>query len=563
MIIDKIILNCRIVYGIKKRILDSIFFIVKEDEIVYNIKRDEVIYMYYLDTNIPLKQFKMDIASEPYVDKSLLIDKLNSFIRTRNRFICITRPRRFGKTMNATMLGAYYTQGYDAHDLFKNLKIAQTTSYEKHINKHHVFYIDFSRMPDYCDSYRTYIDSIMKTIKEDLMNIYPKLSEKSYDYLYQMFLDTNDSFIFIMDEWDSIFYKDFMQEKDKKAYLEFLKGLLKDQPYVELAYMTGVLPIAKYSGGSELNMFKEYNFMNDRTYEDYFGFNEEEIIELTKKYTKPSFETLRKWYDGYYKSDGSSLFNPRSVSSALIDGVCLNYWTETGPMNEIAEYIEHNVDAVREDIVKMVAGIPIEVELEGYGAEQLRLDSRDEILSAMVVFGFLSYHDGFLRIPNHELMEKFQTVLKRSSMGGVADIVNNSKNVLDATIELDAKRVAQYIEEAHDREIPFLQYNNENSLSCVITLCYLYARNYYEVTREDKSGKGFVDYLFTPKKKGYPAIILELKYNKTAQEAIDQIKRKNYVDRVRNFKEILYVGINYSIDADEHKHHDCIIEKYK
>ncbi|WP_270325218.1 AAA family ATPase [[Eubacterium] hominis] len=519
--------------------------------------------MYYLDTNIPLKQFKMDIASEPYVDKSLLIDKLNSFIRTRNRFICITRPRRFGKTMNATMLGAYYTQGYDAHDLFKNLKIAQTTSYEKHINKHHVFYIDFSRMPDYCDSYRTYIDSIMKTIKEDLMNIYPKLSEKSYDYLYQMFLDTNDSFIFIMDEWNSIFYKDFMQEKDKKAYLEFLKGLLKDQPYVELAYMTGVLPIAKYSGGSELNMFKEYNFMNDRTYEDYFGFNEEEIIELTKKYTKPSFETLRKWYDGYYKSDGSSLFNPRSVSSALIDGVCLNYWTKTGPMNEIAEYIEHNVDAVREDIVKMVAGIPIEVELEGYGAEQLRLDSRDEILSAMVVFGFLSYHDGFLRIPNHELMEKFQTVLKRSSMGGVADIVNNSKNVLDATIELDAKRVAQYIEEAHDREIPFLQYNNENSLSCVITLCYLYARNYYEVTREDKSGKGFVDYLFTPKKKGYPAIILELKYNKTAQEAIDQIKRKNYVDRVRNFKEILYVGINYSIDADEHKHHDCIIEKYK
>ncbi len=563
MIIDKIILNCRIVYGIKKRILDSIFFIVKEDEIVYNIKRDEVIYMYYLDTNIPLKQFKMDIASEPYVDKSLLIDKLNSFIRTRNRFICITRPRRFGKTMNATMLGAYYTQGYDAHDLFKNLKIAQTTSYEKHINKHHVFYIDFSRMPDYCDSYRTYIDSIMKTIKEDLMNIYPKLSEKSYDYLYQMFLDTNDSFIFIMDEWNSIFYKDFMQEKDKKAYLEFLKGLLKDQPYVELAYMTGVLPIAKYSGGSELNMFKEYNFMNDRTYEDYFGFNEEEIIELTKKYTKPSFETLRKWYDGYYKSDGSSLFNPRSVSSALIDGICLNYWTETRPMNEIAEYIEHNVDAVREDIVKMVAGIPIEVELEGYGAEQLRLDSRDEILSAMVVFGFLSYHDGFLRIPNHELMEKFQTVLKRSSMGGVADIVNNSKNVLDATIELDAKRVAQYIEEAHDREIPFLQYNNENSLSCVITLCYLYARNYYEVTREDKSGKGFVDYLFTPKKKGYPAIILELKYNKTAQEAIDQIKRKNYVDRVRNFKEILYVGINYSIDADEHKHHDCIIEKYK
>ena len=416
--------------------------------------------MYYLDVDTPIINFQ-EYRNSLYVDKTLMIDEIQKRIRTLNKYVCVTRPRRFGKTMNANMLAAYFTKGYDTHELFKDLKIAQTESFEKHINQHHVVYIDFSRMPDYCNSYHTYIDSIMKTIKEDLMNIYPKLSEKSYDYLYQMFLDTNDSFIFIMDEWDSIFYKDFMQEKDKKAYLEFLKGLLKDQPYVELAYMTGVLPIAKYSGGSELNMFKEYNFMNDRTYEDYFGFNEEEIIELTKKYTKPSFETLRKWYDGYYKSDGSSLFNPRSVSSALIDGVCLNYWTETGPMNEIAEYIEHNVDAVREDIVKMVAGIPIEVELEGYGAEQLRLDSRDEILSAMVVFGFLSYHDGFLRIPNHELMEKFQRVLKRKSMGGVADIVNNSKNVLDATIAMDGEKVAQYIEEAHDREIPFLQYNND------------------------------------------------------------------------------------------------------
>ena len=518
--------------------------------------------MYFLDKETPMEQFRIVVSTEPYVDKSMLINKIYPLIGKENRFMCITRPRRFGKTINAAMLSAYYTKGYDTHELFKDLKIAQTVSYEEHINKHHVIYIDFSRLPDPCNSYEEYISWIKYCLQDDLKKGYG-IEKVPGEPIQNLFEKTNEKFIFIMDEWDSIFYKDFMQEKDKKAYLEFLKGLLKDQPYVELAYMTGVLPIAKYSGGSELNMFKEYNFMNDRIYEDYFGFDEEEIIELTKKYTKPSFETLKKWYDGYYKSDGSSLFNPRSVSSALIDGVCLNYWTETGPMNEIAEYIEHNVDAVREDIVKMVAGIPIEVELEGYGAEQLHLNSRDEILSAMVVFGFLSYHDGFLRIPNHELMEKFQTVLKRSSMGGVADIVNNSKNVLDATIELDAKRVAQYIEEAHDREIPFLQYNNENSLSCVITLCYLYARNSYEVTREDKSGKGFVDYLFTPKKKGYPAIILELKYNKTAQEAIDQIKRKNYVDRVRNFKEILYVGINYSIDADEHKHHDCIIEKYK
>ncbi len=542
--------------------IDSAFFIVKEEKIVYNIKRDEVMDMYYLDTDIPVELFQRVLKKKIYVDKSMLIDKFNDFIGSEDCYFCITRPRRFGKTINANMLGAYYTQGYDTRELFKDLRIAQTVSYEEHINKHHVIYIDFSRLPDPCNSYEEYISWIKYCLQDDLKKGYG-IEKVPGEPIQNLFEKTNEKFIFIMDEWDSIFYKDFMQEKDKKAYLEFLKGLFKTQPYVELAYMTGVLPIAKYSTGSELNMFREYNFMNDTIYEDYFGFDEKEVKELTQQYPKPSFEVLKKWYDGYYKSDGTSLFNPRSVSLALQKGKCKNYWTETGPMNEIAEYIEHNVDEVREDIVKMVAGIPVEVELEGYAASQLQLDSRDEILSAMVVFGFLSYHDGFLRIPNHELMEKFQRVLKRKSMGGVADIVNNSKNVLDATIALDEQKVAQYIEEAHDREIPFLQYNNENSLSCVITLCYLYARNSYEVTREDKSGKGFVDYLFTPKKKGYPAIILELKYNKSVEEAIDQIKKKNYVERVKDFDEILFVGINYSTDADEHKHHDCIIEKYK
>ena len=399
--------------------------------------------MYYLDTKIPFALFQRVLKRKSYVDKSMLIHKLNDVIGNDECYLCVTRPRRFGKTINANMLGAYYTQGYDAHDLFENLKIAQTASYEEHINKHHVIYIDFSRLPDPCNTYEDYISWVKTRLKNDLEKAYGVISIGN-NPIQDAFQDTNDKFIFIIDEWDSIFYKAFMRDEDKNAYLEFLKGLLKDQPYVELAYMTGVLPIAKYSTGSELNVFKEYNFMNDRTYEDYFGFDEEEIIELTKKYSKPSFETLKKWYDGYYKSDGSSLFNPRSVSSALTDSVCLNYWTETGPMDEIAKYIEHNVDAVREDIVKMVAGIPVEVELEGYGAEQLHLDSRDEILSAMVVFGFLSYHDGFLRIPNYELMEKFQRVLNRKSMGGVADIVNNSKNVLDATIAMDADKVAQY-----------------------------------------------------------------------------------------------------------------------
>ena len=195
--------------------------------------------------------------------------------------------------------------------------------------------------------------------------------------------------------------------------------------------MTGVLPIAKYSSGSELNMFKEYNFMNDHVYDAYFGFCEDEVKMLcNRKDNGVSYEELEYWYDGYYLGDGGHLFNPRSVNYALIDGVCLNYWTETGPMNEIADYIEYNTAAVREDIVKMVAGIPVEADLQGYSASEGQLYTRDEILSAMVVFGFLSYHDGILRIPNRELMEKYQRVLMRESMDGVKEIVEDSKKML-------------------------------------------------------------------------------------------------------------------------------------
>ena len=515
--------------------------------------------MYYLDTNTPMMNYQMNVNSKIYVDKSLLIEKMNELLNTTSRYVCITRPRRFGKTINVSMLGAYYTVGYDAQNLFKGLKIEKSDSFKEHLNKHHVIYIDFSRLPYPCEGFKDYIDFIQEQLFNDLAEAYGVKERKGYP-IADYFKLTNDRFIFLLDEWDSIFYEGFMSEDDKNNYLKFLKGLLKDQSFVELAFMTGVLPIAKYTTGSELNMFDECSFLNDREYEDYYGFGEEEVKELCKVYTQPSYEELKYWYDGYYKSDESSLFNPRSVSFALSKGYCKNYWTETGPMNEVADVIEHNVDEVREDIVKMVSGIPVEVELDGYGATQLELNSRDEILSAMVVYGFLSYHDHELRIPNRELMEKFEKVLKRESMGAIAEITKQSKAVLQATLAKDSDTVAQYLEAVHDHEIPFLKYNDENSLSCVVTLCYLYARDHYDIEREMKSGKGYVDYLFTPKKKQYPPIILELKYDKSAKDAIDQIHEKRYIDKVKDYQEVLLVGINYNKHT---KHHECIIETYK
>jgi len=490
----------------------------------------------------------------------MLIEKITPMIRTTDKYICITRPRRFGKTINANMLGAYYTKGYDSHFLFENLAVAGTKGYREHINKYNVIHIDFSVTPLFCDTYETWLRSIVKNLQEDLIEAYPEVAGKEFSSLNEILSATEDSFIFILDEWDGVFYQEFMTERDKKHFLNFLKVLLKDKSYVMLAYMTGILPIAKYSSGSELNMFDEYNFINDNIFDAYFGFSEKEVKELCSRQGTVSYEEMERWYDGYFLSNGGHLFNPRSVSNALARGVCCNYWTETGPMNEIADCIENNVDEVREDIVKMVSGIPVEVELSGYSALERRLDTRDEILSAMVVYGFLSYHDGYLRIPNHELMEKYQKVLSRESMGEVKEIVDSSKEMLQATLDMDADRVAEMLEKVHDREIPFLQYNDENALSCVVTLCYLYGRKDYRIEREEKSGKGFCDYLFYPRKAGKSAIILELKVDDSPQEAIRQIRDKKYPQKVENCAEILLVGISYD---RKNKKHQCVIERYK
>ena len=515
--------------------------------------------MFYLNTRAPFEAFQMAINDKIYVDKTLMIEPLTRQIGVERRFFCVTKPRRFGKSINANMLAAFYSKGVNASVLFADKKIAERTDCLKHMNKHNVISVSLNQMPENCKSYTEFEDYIKKKLSFDLKMSYPVLKDFSFDALWDMFTAIGEKFIFILDEWDSIFYKDFMSERDKENYLRFLEGLLKGQPYVELAYMTGVLPIAKYSSGSALNMFMEYNFIDDPLFDSYFGFTEKEVRELCSHFEKPSYSEIAYWYDGYYTSDGERLFNPRSVNLALSDGVCRNYWTETGPMNEIADCIRNNVDAVREDMVQLVTGNLIEIKLDGYSASDQRLETRNEILSAMVVYGFLSYHDRILKIPNHELMEKFQRVLSIKGMGKVKQIVERSEEMLKATIDCDSEKVAAILEDIHDAEIPFIKYNDENSLSCVVTLAYLAARDYYTVTREEKSGKGYCDYLFIPNRKSRSAIILELKYGKSALEALDQIKKKNYIQKLEEHQCILLVGISYN--PKDNKHHECIIEK--
>lgn len=525
----------------------------------------------FLNSQVPYGRYKEMVIDTYFVDKSLLLQELMPFLEKQNRFFCITRPRRFGKSVMANMVGAFFEKSVDSSALFHSLAIAGTEGYQEHLNKHNVIYIDFSRVPEECVTYQDYISRISTGIKEDLAEGYPEIKIKKENALWDIFTyiyqKTGDKFIFIMDEWDAVFHMSFINKDVEKKYLLFLKTLLKDQLYVELAYMTGVLPIAKYSSGSELNMFNEYDMATKTKFSEYFGFLDEEVDDLFRIYEektkKPTIsrEDLRIWYNGYHTKAGDRIYNPRSVVCALADNQISNYWTSSGPYDEIFYYIRNNIEDVRDDLALMVSGEHIRVKLVGYAATSTELRTRSEIYSAMVVYGLLTYEEGEVFIPNKELMDQFnELLLSNNSLGYVHSLAKESERMLAATLSGDTKTMSEILEYAHNTESPILSYNNEIELSAVVNLVYLAARDMYQVEREDKAGKGYVDFIFYPVRTNAEAIILELKVEGTPEDAIQQIEDKKYMLRFKGrlgekqkyTGRILLVGISYDKKTKKH-----------
>jgi uncharacterized protein YacL (UPF0231 family) len=327
--------------------------------------------------------------------------------------------------------------------------------------------------------------------------------------------------------------------------------------------MTGILPIAKYSSGSSLNNFMEFDAMGDDLFGDYYGFLEEEVQALCAKQNKVSMEELQDWYNGYYTEDGKRIYNPRSVVYALTRGKCRSYWTNTGKKNELADYINTNISGVKEDIIAMMAGETLEIELSGYDAESKDLEaSQDLILSALTILGFLSYHDMQLRIPNKELMKEFESILKNNDLGGITEILQESREMLQATIDKDVAKMTKIIENAHNTYMSYFEYSTENSLSCIITLVYLYARSTYTIKREDVSAKGRADFAFYPTNINRPAFIIELKKDDTPEKAIEQIKTREYFLNFKNYTgRKLLIAVTYDSQTDKEKKHHIIVEE--
>ncbi|WP_283683446.1 AAA family ATPase [Parablautia sp. Marseille-Q6255] len=536
----------------------------------------------YLNSKTAYTLYKSETEKNFFVDKSKILEELFPLVQTGNNHICITRPRRFGKTVTANMISAFFSDACDARDIFDPLLISQTVDYDKFLNQFPVIHISFNELGSRCSSYRDYIDRIENRLLRDFKREYRKLDlegiDNAADALLELYSqDETARFIFVLDEWDFIFHQDFITEQDKKEYLMFLRNLLKDRPYVRLAYMTGILPIAKYSSGSELNMFSEFTMASEERFSEYFGFTDQEVDALFARYEKMGIESaqvtregLKKWYDGYHTKGGERLYNPRSVVMSLSNNNLGNYWTSSGPYDEIFYYIKNNVDAVKDDLALMVSGQSIPAKIWEYAATSQELKTKEQIFSAMVVYGFLSYEDGEVFIPNKELMDQFSDMLKREeSLGYVYRLAKASEKMLEATLRGDTETMEQILEETHEIETPILSYNHETELSAVVNLTYLAARDYYRVEREEKAGKGFVDFIFYPEMPSVKTgMILELKVNHSPEEAIDQIREKNYLVRFtgkkakneKKIERILLVGIGYDKQTKKHR---CKIEEQK
>lgn len=508
--------------------------------------------------------FWQALNSKIYIDKTLLIEYSNSVIQTEQKFLCVSRPRRFGKSMTANMLSAYYSRGCDSKKLFCGLNIAKSDSFEKHLNQYHVIRLDIQKFANRTESVCDMLKLLQKKVIDEL--------EQAFDFvigetdlafaLEKIFYVTAQPFVFIIDEWDCILRDKKNGEESQKEYLDFLCNLFKGQGYVALAYMTGILPIKKYGRHSAINSFYEYSMTCAEPISEFTGFTEYEVELLCKKYDLP-FEEMKGWYDGYYLN-GISIYNPKSVVEAVFRRQFYNYWTSTETYEALKVYIEMNFDSLRDKIIQLIAGERVKINIEKFQNDMATFRSADDILTLLVHLGYMTYdfQTKNIWIPNSEVMQEFINSIEDGGWEEVMKSIRISDELLLATLGCDEKRVAELIDAAHSENTSILKYNDENSLACVISLAYYSARKNYTIERELPAGKGFADLVFRPRKNtGLPAMIIELKYDKSAGSAIEQIKQRNYADCLKDhFGRVLLVGINYNKN-NQQKHHTCRIEE--
>ena len=516
--------------------------------------------------------FQVALNSRIYVDKTGLIEYTNRVLDTTDAYICNSRPRRFGKSYAANMLAAYYSKGADSEKLFSELKIGKNEDFKKHLNKYDVIHIDIQWFLSNCDDVDQVVDFVANSVLGELREIYPgalppEVSRLS-DALSRIKDKTGQKFIVIIDEWDVLIRDAAMNNKVQDDYITFLRGMFKGiEPtkYIQLVYLTGILPIKKEKTQSALNNFDEFTMLSASELAPYIGFTEDEVEKLAEAYHL-DFDEVKRWYDGYLLKD-YQVYNPRAVVSVMLRGDFKSYWSETASYDAIVPLINMNYDGLKTAIIEMISGAEVKVNTATFKNDTVNIRSKDDVLTYMIHLGYLGYNETRKTafVPNEEIRQELTTAVASRSWNEMLTFQQESERLLDATLDMDGTAVAAQIEKIHDEYASIIQYHNENSLSSVLAIAYLSAMQYYfKPIRELPTGRGFADFVFVPKpeyKNDYPALIVELKWNQNAQTAMMQIKNKKSPSSILNYTgEILLVGIKYNKNSKEHQ---CLIEKYE
>ena len=507
------------------------------------------------------------ITKGSYVDKTDLISFINHTLGTTEKLTCVSRPRRFGKSYAAKMLCAYYDKSCDSKALFANLKIAEDESFEKYLNKYDVIYLDMTWFISIAEQKKDTVSNLRQKVMEELRAAYPNAKkERTLPETMARINDmTGNKFIVIIDEWDALFREAKNDTDLQKEYIQLLRSLFKSSgptdKMIEGAYMTGILPIKKYGTQSALTDFKEYSMLSPKKLAKYIGFTEPEVKALCQRYDM-DFEEMKKWYDGYTFSRVSSIYNPNSVMEAVKNEELDTYWTQTETYEALQLYIDLNEDGLKEAIVQMLGGGHVPIDTKTFPNDMTSMKRRDDVLTLLIHLGYLGYDfsNKSVFIPNEEIHREFVRAVTMGRHKEVAKLIQNSDYLLEQTLSGNEKAVANAMEEAHSAGTAPLYYNNEQALRSIIRFAYISCIDEFLKIEELPSGKGYADVVFLPKKNSsMPVLLIGLKWNKTADGAINQIKNNNYPLVLNDYSEnILLVGINYDVKT---KKHSCKIEK--
>lgn len=516
--------------------------------------------------------FQVALNSEIYVDKTGLLEYTNKVMNTLQGYICNSRPRRFGKSITANMLTAYYSRGCHSEEMFSGLAISKSVDFQKHLNRYDVIHLDIQWCMGPAGGSEQVVSYISEKTIAELREIYGDVLPDGIESLPEALSEINQAtgrkFIVIIDEWDVLIRDESANLKVQEDYISFLRGMFKGtEPtkYIQLAYLTGILPIKKEKTQSALNNFKDYSMLNAGAIAPFVGFTESEVQSLCKQYGQ-NFEEVRRWYDGYQLGQ-YHVYNPNAVVNLMLEGDFQSYWSETASYESIVPLINMDFDGLKGAVIEMLSGDQVVVDVTSFQNDTTSFVNKDDVLTYLIHLGYLGYEQKFKTafVPNEEIRQELIRATKRRKWNELIAFQRESEKLLDATLDMDETAVAKEIEKIHTEYVSVIQYNNENSLSSVLSVAYLSAMQYYfKPVRELPTGRGFADFVFLPKpeyENDYPALVVELKWNKDARTALQQILDKKYTDSVSQYTgNILLVGINYNKMT---KAHECIIVKYE